>query len=138
MFALPISSQWINWREMGSNDIKNAFEWVYEGIYFDIENNDFWLKEWGEKPRNLKKAFSVAKKKIDEAPKLIPIYSHRYIPAVPTERNNPVLSVYQTDIIYYGSNLWNYLENEFYEQFQNTSLQLKEPIKEIEFWSQFC
>lgn len=137
-FALPISTGWINWRDLNSDDIKSAFNWIFEGICFDIENNGFWLNEWDEKPQSLKEAFSIAKQKIDEAPKLIPIFGHRYIPAVPNERNNPVFSVHQTDIIYYGSNLWNYFENEFYYYFQKPSYQIKEPIKQIEFWSQFC
>jgi len=138
MFALPTSKGWINWRDLQNPIIKEMFDWVYEGIYFDIEHNVFWLDEWGAKPSNLEEALSIAKEKIDEAPKLIPIFGHRYIPAFPNEINNPVFSVYQTDIIYYGSNLWNYLENEFYYYFQKPSYRIKEPIKRIEFWSIFC
>jgi hypothetical protein len=44
----------------------------------------------------LLEAVAIAKQKIGEAPKLIPICGHRYIYAVPHERNNPVFSVYQT------------------------------------------
>lgn len=138
MFALPVSNGWMNWRELENDRIKSMFDWVYEGICLDIENNIFWLDEWGKKPSNLQEAFSIAEQKIDEAPKLIPISGHRYIPESPNERNNPVFSVYQTDIIYYGSNLWNYLENEFYYYFEKPSYQLTKPIKQIEFWSQFC
>lgn len=138
MFALPVSKGWINWRNLGSKEIEKSFEWIYEGIYFDIENNVFWSNEWGEKPSNLQEAFSIAKQKIDQAPKLIPLNGHRYIPQSPNERNNPVFSVYQTDIIYYGSNLWNYLENEYYYYFGKPSYKLTEPIKQIEFWSEFC
>lgn len=138
MSALPVSKGWINWRDLEDRKIKEMFDWVYEGIYFDIEHNVFWLDDWGAKPADLKEAFSIAKQRIDEAPKLIPICGHRYIPTSPNERNNPVFSVYQTDIIYYGSNLWNYFENEFYYYFQKPSYQITEPIKKIEFWSQFA
>ncbi|MGI8542374.1 MAG: SMI1/KNR4 family protein [Aridibacter sp.] len=138
MFALPVSSKWINWRKLGSNDIKAAFDWVYEGIYFDIENNVFWLEDWGEKPADLQEAFSIAKQKIDEAPKLIPIYSHRYMPTEPNERNNPVFSVYQTDIVYYGNNIWDYFEKEFPHHFQTLSNKIEKPIKQIKFWSLFA
>ena len=138
MFALPVSNGWMNWREIESDQIQSMFDWVYEGIYFDIENNVFSLDEWGEKPSDLQEAFSIAKQKINEAPKLIPICGHRYIPESPNETNNPIFSVYQTDIIYYGSNLWNYLENEYYYYFGKHSYQLTEPIKKIEFWSLFA
>jgi hypothetical protein len=138
MFALPVSKGWTNWRKLGSPEIDDAFSWIYEGIYFDIENNAFWLDDWCEKPKNLSEAFSIAKQKIDEAPKLIPIIGHRYIPDFPNERNNPVFSVYQTDIIYYGSNLWNYFENEFHYYFKTQSYQIKQPIRHIEFWSLFA
>lgn len=138
MFALPVSNSWMNWREFESEQIKSMFNWIYEGIYFDIEHNVFWLEDWGRKPEDLQEALSIAKEKIDEVPKLIPINGHRYIPETPHERNNPVFSVYQTDIIYYGNNLWNYIENEYYYYFNKPSYQLNEPIKKIEFWSLFA
>jgi hypothetical protein len=50
---------------------------------------------------------------IAEAPKLIPIYSHRFIPEEPSEAGNPIFSVYQMDIIYYGFDLDDYLRHEF-------------------------
>jgi hypothetical protein len=93
------------------------------------------LEEWGPKPSTNEAAFAVARMKIDEAPKLIPICGHRYIPAEPSLAGNPVLSVHQTDIIYYGADLGNYLENEFYYYFETPEYFLKEPIRRIEFWS---
>jgi len=38
----------------------------------------------------------------------IPVYSHRYLPSEPKATGNPVLSVHQTDIIYYGNDLASY------------------------------
>jgi hypothetical protein len=46
-------------------------------------------------------------------PVLIPVFSHRYLLASPCEANNPIFSVYQTDIIIYGNNLPDYLWPEF-------------------------
>ena len=34
---------------------------------------------------------------------------HRYLPAEPNQPGNPVLSVYQTDVIYYGRDIRSYL-----------------------------
>lgn len=138
-FALPVSNGWVNWRDLENPKIKDAFEWVYDGIYFDIEHNIFWLDEWGEKPLNLQTSVSVAKQKIDEVPKLTPINGHRYISEFPNERDSPIFSVYQTDIICYGSNLWNYFENEYSYYFGKPSyIELNEPIKQIEFRGKFA
>jgi hypothetical protein len=51
--------------------------------------------------------------KLREYPRLMPIYGHRYIPCLPHEAGNPIFSVYQTDIIFYGFGLANYFQNEF-------------------------
>jgi hypothetical protein len=60
------------------------------------------------------------------------------MPDSPLEAGNPVFSVYQTDIIYYGENLENYLRNEFREAFGITSRTFvvsSTDLREIEFWS---
>ena len=100
-FGLHIGKKWIDWRNDSEDKIKAHFDCVYDGFNFDIEHNSFWLKEWGKKPKNLTDAFESARLKIEKAPKLIPIYSHRYIPEKPHQSGNPIFSVYQTDIIIY-------------------------------------
>jgi hypothetical protein len=135
MFGLPVSKDWPNWRNADDPAIWRMLNWPYEGIRFDIQNNAFWRQEWGPKPPSLTEAFAVAKQKVDDAPKLIPVLGHRYLPDRPNIAGNPVFSVYQTDIIYYGSDLWNYLENEFYYYFKTPKYNLKQPIRRIEFWS---
>lgn len=136
-FSLPISKGWVNWRNDSEEEINSRFNWAYEGICFDIEHADFWIKEWGEKPNNLTDAFEIAKQKVQEAPKLIPILSHRFIPDKPNEIDNPIFSVYQTDIIIYGNNLQEYFENEFYYYFGKSEITLDSATKRIEFWSDF-
>lgn len=113
-------------------------QWPFEGMCFDIEHNSFWLDEWGEKPAALQQAFEIARQNVAKAPKLIPIYSHRFMPDSPSEAGSPVFSVYQTDIIYYGHNLENYLHNEFRGVFVRTSETTDlnyDEIRRIEFWS---
>ena len=46
-----------------------------------------------------------------------------------------IFSVYQTDIIHYGGELAEYLENEFGSYFGGSGYKLKKEIKHIEFWS---
>lgn len=130
--ALPVGLRWPNWRDAADQHIQRIIDWPTEGICFDIENNSFWWDKWGERPEVLQEAFAVAKQKIAAAPRLIPVYSHRYLPATPHLTGNPVFSVYQTDIIYYGTDLGTYLQNEFHFALDDGGSQ---PIRRIEFWS---
>ncbi|WP_440952204.1 hypothetical protein [Methanococcoides sp. FTZ1] len=103
-------------------------------MIFDIEHNNFWYEDWGTKPTNLLEAIELCRKEMEKVPKLIPIYSHRYISSEPEEKGNPVFSVYQTDIIYYGEDLLSYLMIEFnmkrHKEIDHTK------IRNIRFWSE--
>ena len=112
-YALPISKQWVNWRENDEDIIRERLAWPVEGMCFDIEMNGFWMRAWGDRPTSLGDAVHIAKQAVLKAPFLIPIVGHRYLPDEPNEAGNPVLSVYQTDIIYYGNDLVDYFANEF-------------------------
>lgn len=44
--VLPISKEFINWRDNSKRNvlqIKKRLDWPWEGIVFDIEENDFWV-----------------------------------------------------------------------------------------------
>ncbi|PKO13455.1 MAG: hypothetical protein CVU39_18795 [Chloroflexi bacterium HGW-Chloroflexi-10] len=141
MFALPVSKGFIDWRQLGREQIAALLVWPYEGICFDIENDNFWLEEWGPHPDLLEEAFEIARKAVEVAPTLIPVCGHRYMPETPYESGNPIFSVYQTDIIYYGRDLANYLENEFGHGHGRETSNLRLPLshfKYIEFWTDFC
>ncbi|MEO3858482.1 hypothetical protein [Acrocarpospora sp. B8E8] len=49
-----------------------------------------------------------------DAPKLAPIYAHRFLPAGHGTYGNQVLSIWGTDIIRYGKDLVAYVTNDFY------------------------
>ena len=131
-YALPIAPGFPNWRDESEESLRSRLDWPRDGTLFDIEHNAFWMDEWGPRPDNLATAFEVASQEIAIAPVLIPVFSHRYIPEEPHLSGNPVFSVYQTDIIYYGANLAEYFSNEFLPR-ENFSLSPN--IREIRFWS---
>ena len=115
--VLPVSPRFYNWNDYSIENqaiIKQALNWPVEGLLFDIEYNNLWLEDyWGSAPQQLDEKLLIANEHLKKLPKLIPIYSHRYIPYLSNQQLAPILSVYQTDIIYYGTNLWNYFEHEF-------------------------
>jgi hypothetical protein len=54
-----------------------------------------------------------ARDRLSAVPQLVPVYSHRYLPSGRESVGHPVLSVYQTDVIYYGLDLLDYVHQEF-------------------------
>lgn len=111
--ALPVSHGFPDWRDGDESALRMAVAWPFEGIAYDIEHNDFWLPAWPSKPDDLADAIEVARREVGRAPKLIPVCGHRYLPADPPTLGNPVFSVYQTDVIYYGRDLEAYFGCEF-------------------------
>src|SRR5207249_2559582 len=111
--ALPVGENFPDWRSGDESALRAWLDLPRRGILFDIEHNGFWLEEWGPRPQTLDEAKPVANKLIDAAPRLIPIYMHRMMPAEPHLPGNPIFSVHQTDIIYYGMDLRDYLIHEF-------------------------
>ena len=66
-----------------------------------------------------------------KAPLLIPLYSHRYMPTIDGMNAPPVISAVGRDIIYYGDNLYEYLQNEFL----NECFIIPQNRPYIPFWS---
>ena len=69
---------------------------------------------------------------LDAVPTLIPVYSHRFLPATPCEAGNPIFSMFGTDTIIYGGDLLEY----FCFEFKVDSPRAEKPLlKKIAFWS---
>lgn len=115
--------------------IENKLNWPYESILSDVKNSCYWNPNWGIQPEKFEGQQSQVKTLIDTAPKLIPIYLHRYIPDQPSQKNNPIFSVYGTDSVVYGNNLAHYLAREFRLELPEQFYKYLNEITEIEFWS---
>ena len=131
MNFVPVSNGFYNWNDYSKenvNLIKNMLELPYEDIIFDIRENDFWLEQIGEYSNDVEARIKIFNNYKNNIPKIIPIYSHRYV----ISDNNveyPVISIHQTDVIYYGANLLEYFENEFNKTYNISK------INKISFWS---
>jgi hypothetical protein len=135
MFALPTNLGFPNWRNQNDPELERSLSGPLEGMWFDVQNGVFWPDEWGSKPKEPAAAYEQLRSRVASAPTLIPICGHRYMPDRPYASGNPVFSVHQTDIIYYGSDLENYLHNEFHYYFGKPVYSISGEIREIEFWS---
>lgn len=95
-----------------------------------------WWPEWGEKPKALLDQGKKLGEVIAKVPKLIPLDGHRYLPETPNERGNPVFSVYQSDVIYYGADLADWIVREERGWEAGHAIDSAHPPKEIPFWSE--
>lgn len=132
--ALPISKGFYNWRNFNDENIKFIKEAIKRPIkdIYELADGVYWCEKWGEEPNNELEKVEIIRSLLKKAPKLIPIYAHRYMPQV-NRINTPIFSIHDTDIICYGENLTSYLEIEF-----GTEKQIDidyEKITYIPFWS---
>lgn len=133
MSALPVSNDFYNWRDISPENVCKI-QWAFIkpvlSIAEGVDEVD-WNDKWGEEPTcNIIRREKIIQM-VKDAPKLIPIYGHRYVAT--QYDNNPVLSICDLDIIYYGSNIKDYLYNEFkLKAFENMGYA---KIKPIDFWS---
>ncbi|AQS68941.1 hypothetical protein [Streptomyces pactum] len=109
------SRPWPEWRDGDRDSWRRQLDWPVEGVLLDVEHNGFWYEGWGERPADAATALGTARHHLAEAPVLVPVYAHRYLPAGRGHFGHPVLSMWQTDIIYYGLDLVDYLHKEFDE-----------------------
>lgn len=131
--GLPTGDGFPNWRAEPRDSLRKRLDLPRRGVLFDVQHNNFWLPEWGPRPAEVGAALQHAANLIDQAPRLIPVYSHRMMPDRPHESGNPVFSVHQTDIIYYGLDLPDYLAHEFLRS-QHSQLGTSGEPRKIEFW----
>nr|CAP47646.1 putative integron gene cassette protein [uncultured bacterium] len=111
--GMPQGEGFPDWRGADETVLQEWLDTPRKGIVFDVEHNGFWLPEWGSRPPSLDQAMQHASQMVKAAPTLIPIFEHRMLPVEPQSAGNPVFSVQQTDIIYYGFDLVSYLCREF-------------------------
>jgi hypothetical protein len=121
-----------DWITSDPREIRRQLDWPFEGFWFDVQHNDVWWPEWGDKPANAAECHRQLKEVFATAPRLIPLFSHRYLPEEPVERGNPVFSVYQCDVVHYRADLYDYIERE--ERGARTKPWPR--LKEIRFWSE--
>lgn len=133
--GLPVGHRFPDWRSGPEDGLRSMLEAPIDGILFDVEQNGFWLPEWGNRPKSLGEVESIVRQLVKDAPTLIPIHGHRMMPDRPHLAGNPVFSVHQTDIIYYGCDLRDYFLHEF---LCKSDLGLwpmpLDSLRQIEFW----
>ena len=125
---------WPDWRHGRRRDLRKILDQPVEGALFDVEYNALWHPSWGQRPAQMSTALDTARRHLARAPKMIPVYEHRYLPAGRGSYGHPVLSIYQTDIIVYGTDLAEYILSESQGWFISPNWTAP-PM--VPFWSDF-
>jgi hypothetical protein len=138
--ALPVEENnaphgWPDWRDGDPAELRRMLDWPVEGVLFDVERNAMWDRSWGPRPDAVSERLAVAGRHLASVPQLVPVYAHRYLPAGGT--GHPVLSVYQTDIIYYGLDLADYIHQEFGGPGLSRTDPAWQPVATVPFWRDF-
>ena len=111
--AMPVGGSWPDWRNDPDDELRGRLDWPIDSVIFDVHNAGFWPASWGGRPDGNDDRERVARAHLARVPKLVPVYSHRYLTSDPQFAPSPVFSVYQTDVIFYGDNLLDYVAHEF-------------------------
>jgi hypothetical protein len=122
----------------GVGAIKEFESWVYRGISADVEAG-FWPRAWGTKPNDASQRLAELEQLWPFWPKLLPLTGHRALPLDPPKIGNPIFSIMQTDITYYGYTLADWFELDHADPHRDYSLlHQKEPKRRIAAWSDFA
>ena len=109
--GVPSGRGWPDWRGPDRAALRERLAVPVNGVLFDVVENDFWYGGWGPRPGAGEAAVVAARAFLLTAPRMIPIFAHRYLPAVTS--GHPVLSIYQTDVVFYGNDIDDWLNREF-------------------------
>jgi hypothetical protein len=132
----PLLSGGFDWIDGTHEEIELLLRWPAESFMFDVLENGLWWQEWGPSPPSSSGKIGRVTELLADAPRLIPLGGHRYIPETPSESGNPVFSVYQSDIIYYGADLADWILREEHGWSAGRLIDPSHPPKEIPLWSE--
>lgn len=131
--GVPVGDHFYDLRSAAAR-LDEAVAWPIEGLLFDVDEGVFWPEEWGTPPENAGRRRAIARQRLEQVPKLWPVYGHRYLPCSPPEEGNPVFSVYQSDVIVYGRDLAHWFAVELSIGRPSEG----ETARAIEFWSELA
>lgn len=127
--GLPVGAGWPNWRG-GSRLLQKQLQLPLHGILYAVEWSEYWNEGWGPRPARVKDALRSANYHLARVPKLVPVHTHRYLPADRGSSGHPVLSVVRTDVTVVGADLADFIEAQI-----GSTAPPSPAVATAEFWS---
>jgi hypothetical protein len=129
------NSPWPDWRNGDPDELRKSLDWPVRGVLFDV-GHGYWHDAWGTRPKKRADALKAARHHLAGVPRMIPVFGHRYLPAGRGTYGHPVLSIYQTDVICYGTDLADYINREFERPRRSITAEWQ-PQATVAFWRDF-
>ena len=114
-----------NWQK-DTELITNVYQQIIDDLSYEVVNNSVWKPGWGRKPVTKYGQGQQIEVLIRQAPKLIPIYDHRFLLAEPYQAGNPVVSIQQSDIVIYAPDFFSFLCKDFSDLMDLNKQELKQ------------
>jgi hypothetical protein len=106
------SSLFHNW-QTDTHLLTNAYQQIIDDLRYEVVHNNVWKPGWGRKPVSKYGQSQQIGVLISQAPKLIPIYDHRFLLSEPYQAGNPVISIRQSEIVIYAPDFYSFLCKDF-------------------------
>ncbi|MDN3296344.1 hypothetical protein QWM81_20200 [Streptomyces ficellus] len=128
-------SPWPDWRHGDPVSLRKHLEWPIEEVVMAVRHG-YWHPGWGQRPAGADDAVRAARATLARVPKLVPVRAHRFLPAGRGSHGHPVLSIWGTDMICYGTDLADYINHEF-DDFDAHTPDDWNPRATVAFWQDF-
>lgn len=106
------SSLFHNW-QTDTHIIENAYQQTIDDLSYEVLHNNVWKSGWGRKPVTKYGQKQQIEHLIAQAPKLIPIYDHRFLLTEPYQEGNPIVSIRQSGIVIHAPDLYTFFCKDF-------------------------
>ncbi|PKA58145.1 hypothetical protein AXF42_Ash019849 [Apostasia shenzhenica] len=115
--GLPYGAGFPNWRCASPQQLQILLSLPVAGLLHEISGpaaagGGFWPRAWGHRPGSLAESIARARSLLDQAPKLVPVYRHFYVAAVPNLAGNPVFFVRGSEVRCCGLDLPDFFNRE--------------------------
>ncbi|MFE5852616.1 hypothetical protein ACFQ61_05275 [Streptomyces sp. NPDC056500] len=87
--GLPTGGGWPDWRSVKAAQLHTWLDRPVEGVIFAVMEAGYWHPSWGTRPAGRADAVAHARTRLASVPRLVPIYSHRYLPGRPGNIRSP-------------------------------------------------
>lgn len=112
-----------DWRDLHSPTLRAQVDHPVDSALRSVRAG-WWSDDWGRRPRDTGAVLDKARRELAKVPRMVPVYSHRYLPEGRGTYGHPVLSIHEVhDTIVYGLDLIDYVWREF-----------REPEVTVPFW----